>query len=71
MSAVLNRYGVSLNTFFEKEAEAKQFAKDQVHKTKTISLILLDYALHRIITGLHEGPLKKIYFLEKKNKEKS
>ena len=36
MLAVLNRYDVSLiNTFFEKEAEAKQFAKDQVHKTKT------------------------------------
>ena len=34
MSAVLNRYDVSLNTFFEKEAEAKQFAKDQVNKTK-------------------------------------
>ena len=35
MSAVLNRYHVSLNnTFFENEAEAKQFAKDQVHKTK-------------------------------------
>ena len=34
MSAVLNRYDMSLNTFFEKEEEAKQFAKDQVHKTK-------------------------------------
>ena len=34
MSAVLNRYDVSLNTFFEKEAEAKQFAKDEVNKTK-------------------------------------
>ena len=33
MSAVLNRYDVSLNTFFENEGEAKQFAKDQVYKT--------------------------------------
>ena len=32
VTAILNRYEVSLNTFFENEEEAKQFAKDQVHK---------------------------------------
>ena len=35
MSAILNRYDVSVYDFFEKEAEAEQFAKDQVLKTKT------------------------------------
>ena len=33
VTAILNRYEVSLNAFFENEEEAKQFAKDQVYKT--------------------------------------
>ena len=33
VTAILNRYEVSLNAFFENEEDAKPFAKDQVHKT--------------------------------------
>lgn len=41
MSAILNRYEVSLNTFFENEEEVEQFAKDQVHETRTILIIIV------------------------------
>ena len=34
MSAILSRHDITLNTFFENEEEAKQFARDKVHESK-------------------------------------